>query len=129
MPPTHESPYRYQTHVATAAEIDALVSLMRAFYAEAGYPLDERWAARSFAALIADPTRGCVWLVRDGTDTVGHVVFTTRFSMEYGGIDAFVDDLFVLEQHRRHGAASVALEALFAHCRSEERRVGKECRL
>ena len=90
---------------------------MEEFYAEASYPLDRQWADRSFTALLTDPSLGCVWLVRCGPEIVGHVVLTVRFSMEHGGLDAFVDDLFVRPGHRRSGAATVALNALFTECR------------
>jgi GNAT superfamily N-acetyltransferase len=36
--------------------------------------------------------------------------------MEYGGLDGWVDDLFVRPAFRRHGLARAALEALIAEC-------------
>lgn len=42
---------------------------------------------------------------------------TARFSMEYGGMDAFIDDLFVRPDHRRQGAGAAALQRVLAECR------------
>ena len=54
---------------ATADDIETLVDLMDEFYAESGYVLDRRRAARAFAALLADPRLGRVWLIdTDGSD-------------------------------------------------------------
>jgi len=102
---------------ATLADVPALVGLMEEFYAEASFPLDHAWAAASFEALLQDPSRGAVWLLLDGGEVAGHVVLTIRFSMEQGGLDAFVDDLFVRSAHRRRGLGRAGLEALFAECR------------
>jgi ribosomal protein S18 acetylase RimI-like enzyme len=102
---------------AAAADIPRLVDSMEAFYREAAYPLDRRWAAKSFAALVGNPALGAAWLLwRDG-NAAGYVVLTVRFSMEYGGRDAFIDDLFVRPEHRRHGVGTAALTELIAECR------------
>jgi GNAT superfamily N-acetyltransferase len=102
---------------ATVADIPALVSLMEEFYAESSFPLDRASAGKSFEALFREPARGAVWLLLDGGEAAGHVVLTTRFAMEHGGLDAFIDDLFVRPAHRRRGLARAGLEALFAECR------------
>jgi GNAT superfamily N-acetyltransferase len=105
------------TRAARAADIPTLVGLMEAFYAESGYPLDRAWAARSFGALIGDPARGGAWLLQDGGQPAGYVVLTVRHSMEHGGLDGFVDDLFTQPAHRRRGLARAGLEALVADAR------------
>ena len=105
---------------ATSDDIPALVDLMHEFYAESHYPLDRRWAAASFSGLLGDDSRGAAWLVSHEGGPAGYVVLTVRHSMEYGGLDAFIDDLFIRPAHRRRGLGRVLLDALFAEC---ERRV------
>jgi ribosomal protein S18 acetylase RimI-like enzyme len=102
---------------AAATDIQALVELMREFYAEASYPLDREWAARAFSDLIADPARGAVWLVEVDGAPAGHVVLSVRFAMEFGGLIGYVVDLFVRPAFRRRGAARAGLDALVAECR------------
>lgn len=102
---------------ATLEDIPLLVSMMAEFYAEANFPLDRRWAGSSFAALLADSARGAVWIVSHEGEPAGYVVLTVRFSMEQGGLDAFIDDLFVRPPQRRRGLGHLALQALFADCR------------
>lgn len=102
---------------ATGADIDVLVDLMRDFYAESGFPLDEPWAAQSFADLLADPARGAIWLIDLDGRPVGHVVLTVRYAMEFGGLIGYIDDLFVRTAYRRRGAARAGVEALVAECR------------
>ncbi len=73
---------------------------MAEFYAESGYDLDQDGAAIAFGDLLSDPSLGRIWILGE---SVGYVVLSLGYSMEYGGRDAFVDDLFVREAHRRAG--------------------------
>lgn len=109
------------TRHATLDDIPILVDLMQEFYAEAAYPLDRQWAANSFSALLRDDSLGAVWIIFHDGEPAGHVVLTIRFSMEYGGLDAFIDDLFIRPAYRRRGLGRAALKALFDEC--ERRRV------
>jgi ribosomal protein S18 acetylase RimI-like enzyme len=101
---------------AAAADIDALVDLMRDFYAESDFPLDAPWAAQSFADLLADPARGAIWLIDADGRPVGHVVLSVRYAMEFGGLMGYIDDLYVRPEYRRRGAATAGIQALVAEC-------------
>ena len=101
---------------ASSVDIGALVGLMREFYAEAAYALDDDWAASSFSALLGDPSRGMAWIVKVDGEPAGHAVLTFRHSMEFGGLDAFVDDLYVRPKHRRRGLGRALLSELFDEC-------------
>ena len=101
---------------ALPSDLDLLVGLMAEFYAEAGYPLNTERAADAFRTLLADSRLGQTWLLQaDGRD-VGYVVLTLGYSMEYGGLDAFVDDLFVRAQHRNAGLGTAALGQVREFC-------------
>ncbi|HKP74776.1 MAG TPA: GNAT family N-acetyltransferase, partial [Longimicrobiaceae bacterium] len=99
---------------ATSDDLPALVELMREFYAESDYPLPEENARRTFATLLAEPRLGGVWLMEVDGEPAGHVVLTVCFSMEYGGLRGFVDDLFVRPRFRGRGMAAAGLAALRA---------------
>ena len=103
--------------LATRADIPELVELMREFYAEASFPLDEEWAGRAFADLIDESSRGAVWIIECDGAPIGHVVLSVRFAMEFGGLSGYIDDLFVRREHRRKGAAAAGLDALIGECR------------
>jgi GNAT superfamily N-acetyltransferase len=105
-----------ETRLATAADVPTLVALMREFYAESGYPLAEAAAARTFEQLLAAPAYGAVWLMRVDDRPAGFVVLTVAYSMEYGGLRGFVDDLFVAPASRRVGVAAHALDTVRRHC-------------
>jgi GNAT superfamily N-acetyltransferase len=101
---------------ATELDIEALVRLMQAFYAESSYPLDPRWAAASFDTLISTPALGRVWIARVGAVPAGHIVLTVRYCMEFGALCGYVDDLFVEPAFRRRGVGHALLSALLDEC-------------
>jgi GNAT superfamily N-acetyltransferase len=98
-------------------DIDTLVDLMEAFYAESGYTLDRQWASASFRKLLADQSLGTAWLLCHKGQPAGYLVLTVRFAMEYGGLDGFIDDLFVVPSFRRIGLARLGLHTLIDECR------------
>jgi ribosomal protein S18 acetylase RimI-like enzyme len=101
---------------ATAADIPALMALMTSFYAEADFPLPAAPATRAFETLVADPRLGGVLLATEGGEAVGHAVLTLSFSMEYGGLRAFVDDLYVSPAARARGVGYALLCAVRSEC-------------
>jgi GNAT superfamily N-acetyltransferase len=91
---------------------------MQEFYAESSYPLDRPWATASLLELLARPELGAIWLAHLGDELAGHVVLTVRHAMEYGGLSAYIDDLFVRPAWRRHGVGRALLAELFRDCRA-----------
>lgn len=102
---------------AQPQDIPTLIDLMAEFYAESGFPLPAANARAAFATLLGDPRLGGAWIgwTDDGEPT-GHVVLTVCYSMEYGGLRGFVDDLFVRPAARGHGVAAALLDAVAADC-------------
>ena len=80
---------------ATLADLESLVGMMTEFYAEADYALNPGRAQTAFEALLAKPDLGEVWLIQAEGRDAGYLVLTFGYSMEYGGRDAFIDDLFI----------------------------------
>jgi GNAT superfamily N-acetyltransferase len=102
----------FQIRPAITADVPTLVALMQGFYAEAGFELRGGPAANAFDALLADPRLGGIWLAEvPGGGAVGHLVLTVCFSMEYGGLRGFIDDLYVQPAARGCGAAAGLLTA------------------
>jgi len=99
-------------HQAGVEHVPALVELMRDFHAEAGYPLPEGAAARAFETLVRDPRLGRVWILEADGEPAGYLVLTIGFSMEFGGLRAFVDDFFVRPGFRGRGLGTAALDAV-----------------
>jgi len=101
---------------ASLNDVQQLVTMMDEFYAEGGYPLNHRRATEAFTTLLADDRRGYVWFIEADGQDVGYLVLTLCYSMEYGGPNAFVDDLFVRLPFRRAGHGTAALTEVKNFC-------------
>ena len=98
--------------------VEALIPLMREFYAGERLLFDERLLRGALAELWSDPLHGAVWLARAGREPVGYAILCCGFSLEYAGRDAFVDELFVRPGWRGQGIGGSLLDAMEADCRS-----------
>jgi len=106
-----------EVEIATPPAARAILNLMELFYAEAQYPFDREKAWAALQPFLADPALGRAWLFHDGGAAVGYFVLTLGWSLEYGGRDAFVDELFVSPSHRGRGLGRRALEIVDEACR------------
>lgn len=102
--------------LATTDDVPTLVALMREFYAEGGYPLPGDAATRAFHALLAEPRLGAIWLAEDATTVVGYIVLTLGFSMDYGALRGFIDDLYVRPSARGRAIGAALLATVRSAC-------------
>jgi GNAT superfamily N-acetyltransferase len=105
-------------HPAGRPEIPQLVQFMREYYAFDHLPFDEDRARGALEALVGDETLGRVWVIRAGGAAIGYVVLTLGYSLEYGGRDAFIDELYVREAYRGQGVGSRTLSFVAEVCRA-----------
>lgn len=102
---------------AEPADVDAIIAMMRGYYAQDGYTFIESEARATALMLIDDPTIGRLWVACEGKTVVGYVAVALGFSFEYRGREAFVDELQIAESHRGRGLGREALEIAEAWCR------------
>ena len=55
------------------------------------------------------PSIGNAWLITIDNEDIGYVVLIRGFSFEHGGLDAFIDELFVKSPFRGKGIGYEAL--------------------
>jgi diamine N-acetyltransferase len=65
-----------------------------------------------------DESLGHVWLISYEGEAVGSLVLTLGYSLEYGGRDAFIDEVYIRESHRGQGIGQHALTFAENVCRS-----------
>jgi len=102
---------------ATAADLEPVLGLHRAFFAEDGYSFREEESRANLARLLGDPNLGRLWVMDDGGTVVGYLVLAFGFSLELRGRDAVVDELYVAPSHRHQGLGKRALAVAEAACR------------
>jgi GNAT superfamily N-acetyltransferase len=102
---------------AVPADASAILARARALNEHDGTVFRESVYRLALERLLADPDLGRVWLARDGAPAVVYAVLTLGFSLEFGGRDGLLDDLFVLEPYRRRGIGPALLELVEGECR------------
>jgi ribosomal protein S18 acetylase RimI-like enzyme len=100
-------------------EEDALLELARAFHEEGGHPLTERGVAAIGMIARGHPLVRA-WLIRERGHgvVVGYTVLGLGFGVEYGGPDAFVDDLYLVPEARGRGLGEAVMRRLEAEARA-----------
>ena len=104
--------------VAAGEDADALLAMMRELNEHEGMAFDEPKARAALAQLVADERFGVAHLILSGGETAGYLVVTFGFSVEFGGRDAFVDELYVGDEFRGRGAGKSALAFAADACRA-----------
>lgn len=88
---------------AIPADLTALVELMRGYYRDDGLEFDETTSPATLARLLSESQWGRVWVLESAGRAVGYIAICFGFSLELGGNDAIVDEVFVLPEHRGRG--------------------------
>jgi ribosomal protein S18 acetylase RimI-like enzyme len=110
---------RLSLRFASPGETDValLVGMARAFHADDGHPLTPA-GEQALRQLVAGDPLGCCWIVYEGEEPVGYAVLTLGFSVEYGGRDGFIDDLYLVRSARGRGLGRRVLSFLLDEARA-----------
>lgn len=90
-------------------EAELLLALARAFHDEDGHPLSLEGESALRQIASGEPMARC-WLVRRAGEVIGYVVLTLGYSIEHGGRDGFIDDLYLIPAARGAGIGAAALD-------------------
>jgi len=111
-----ESSHVFQ--IATPKHIDGILGLMREFYLAEGYPFHETATRSALEVFLGNPELGEIWVATEDDQVVAYIAVTFGFSFEFGGRDAFVDELVVTSSHQGQGLGTKALAVAEAVCRN-----------
>jgi GNAT superfamily N-acetyltransferase len=100
----------------TAGDLASLLPLVREFCAVDGHVYDERFVRAGLAPLLEMDGPGEVWVVEDESGLAGYGVMSWGWSLESGGRDALLDELYVRDRGR--GAGAALLEAILTAARA-----------
>lgn len=84
--------------------------MMEDFYKIDGYPFDLTLARKNFLEFIEKEHLGRGWIILSGGSVIGYLLLCFGFSFEFGGRNAFLDELFIREKYRGQGAGSLAVK-------------------
>ncbi len=92
--------------------LEKLLSLVASFHAEEGIASSEEDRRAGVSPLLDGIPHGCVYLIGPPRAPIGYIVITFGWSVEFGGLDAIIDELYIRPGVRGRGIASEALIAL-----------------
>lgn len=102
---------------ARTADLPALMPLAEAYCAADHHAFDDGRVRGALLPLLDDDTHGMVLVAESESGIVGYAVLTWGYSIESGGVESLLDELYVVEQRRGLGSAllGACLDAARAH--------------
>lgn len=101
-----------QLHLAKPAHLDKVVELVEACHAEVEIKSDDAHRRSAIEPLLHGHPYGAVYLIGPQRAPVGYIVLTFGWSVELGGMDGFVDELYIRPPVRGRGIATEVLQNL-----------------
>lgn len=99
-------------HLAGPDDLDRLLKLTADFSAEMGTGTDLEHRASALTPLLQGSPHGAVYVIGPAKSPVGYVILSFGWSLEFGGMDGFVDELYIRPAVRGRGMASDVLYSL-----------------
>ncbi|MEM8578266.1 MAG: GNAT family N-acetyltransferase [Pseudomonadota bacterium] len=98
--------------LAAPEHLERLEPLVAAFHAEEGLTLAGEDRRAALLPLLEGIPHGAAYLIGPARAPIGYIIVTFGWSVEFGGMDGFVDELFIRPGVRGRGIASEVLLAL-----------------
>lgn len=92
--------------------LEKLATLCAAFHAEAGIEQSDEGRSAAIAPLLEGSPYGAIYLIGPPRAAIGYIAICFGWSIEFGGLDAIVDEVYIRPGVRGRGIASEALIAL-----------------
>ena len=103
--------------LATIDDTDTIVELVRLYHALEAIEFREQATTEALRPLLQHGDAGGIWLIELAGSTIGYIALCFGYSIELGGRDAFIDELFILEEHRGRGVGKTVLEDIQSKAR------------
>ncbi len=99
-------------HLAKPEHLGALLPLVAAFHLEAGIDSSDAQREAAIAPLLEGIPYGAVYIIGPTRAPIGYIVVTFTWSVEFGGMDGFVDEIYIRPAVRGRGIATEVLTEL-----------------
>ncbi len=96
-------------HLARPEDLDRVLALVTAFHAEEGLVSTDEDRRAALIPLLEGIPHGCIYLIGPARAPLGYVIVTFGWSVEFGGMDGFIDEIFIRRAVRGRGIAGNVL--------------------
>jgi len=98
--------------LATENNLAELLPLVREYHEFEDIRLSEVEREKSVQTLLADKSLGAIWMVYQNSKLAGYIALCIGYSIEFSGLDAFIDEFYIRSAFRRRGVGSKVLELI-----------------
>lgn len=98
--------------LAKPEHLDKVTALCADFHAESGISQDDEARRAALAPLLEGSPYGAIYLIGPPRAAIGYMVVCFGWSVEFGGLDAILDELYIRPGVRGRGIATESLIAL-----------------
>lgn len=99
-------------HLATPDDLHRLEPMVAAYHAVEGIGSTSDHRRAALTPLLEGSPHGAVYLIGPRRAPVGYIAVTFGWSIELGGMDGFIDEIFIRDGVRGRGMGSEVLSAL-----------------
>ena len=99
--------------LATFDDLPQLTPLVAAFHQEEGIVSDPKQRDRALIPLLEGSPHGAVYMIGPRNSPMGYIVFSFIWSVEFGGLEAMVDEVYLRHNVRGKGIGKSILKRLF----------------
>ncbi len=100
---------------AAPIHFEEILTMVSEFHAIAHLPFSTASTGNALRQLLENPDLGCVLVSRQESAATGCILIGFGYSLEFGGRDAFVDELYVRPAHQGQGIGTALLAAAEQH--------------
>jgi len=98
--------------LARPEDLERLADLVTAFHQEVGITQDETTRRAALAPLLAGSPHGAAYLIGPSRAPIGYVILSFGWSVEFAGMDGFIDEIYIRRAVRGRGIGSEVLSNL-----------------
>ncbi len=96
--------------IASEKDVPEILEMMEQFNSIDNYSFDRGKTKENLLLFLANQNLGRAWVINSNNLIIGYIVLAFGFSFEYGGRDAFIDELFLKTEFRQKGVGKLAMD-------------------
>lgn len=99
-------------NLAKPDDLDRVLRLVADFHAEEGITQDTETRRAAILPLLEGSPHGAIYLVGPGRAPIGYAIVSFGWSVEFGGLDGFIDEIYIRPGVRGRGIGTEVLVSL-----------------
>jgi ribosomal protein S18 acetylase RimI-like enzyme len=105
-------------HLAKTDDLERLMGLVSAFHTETDFESTPEHREAALQPLLEGSPHGAIYLIGPARAPIGYIVITFGWSVEFGGLDGFIDEIYIRSGVRGRGVGAEVITSLVAMLKS-----------